>query len=522
VATPQAPLIRALLDPDRYDHPVARVELVETHISWVLLAGEYAYKIKKPVDLGFLDFSTLPKRRHFCEEELRLNRRLAPQIYLGVVPITGTIAVPRIGAAGEPIEYAVKMRRFAQEAQLDRVLGRGELKPQHIDALADELARFHGEIAVAAPGTPFGEPDAVYAPMHENFEQIRPRVDAPLHAPLVRLEQWTQAAHKRLASVLAARKRDGFIRECHGDAHLANMALLDSEVVLFDCLEFNENLRWIDIMSELAFAVMDLDDRGRPDFGWRLLNRYLEQTGDYAGLGLLRFYQVYRALVRAKVAAIRLSQPGLRDEDRARAVDEYQGYMELAERYTQPRATPLLITHGVSGSGKSTVAQMLLESYGAVRVRSDVERKRLAGLHPMARSESGLDSGLYSADLSRQTYARLGELARVVIGSGLPVIVDATFLRRVQRDAMRALATSLEVPFVILDTTAPDDVLRARVRIRRELGHDVSEATAVVLERQLATRELLGAEERAHSVRIETEPVPTAVQVQQLLADHLR
>jgi aminoglycoside phosphotransferase family enzyme/gluconate kinase len=522
VATPQAPLILALLDPERYDHPVARVELVETHISWVLLAGEYAYKIKKPVDLGFLDFSTLPKRRHFCEEELRLNRRLAPQIYLGVVPITGTIAAPRIGAAGEPIEYAVKMRRFAQEAQLDRVLGRGELKPQHIDALADELARFHGEIAVAAPGTPFGEPDAVYAPMHENFEQIRPRVDAALHAPLVRLEQWTQAAHKRLASVLAARKRDRFIRECHGDAHLANMALLDSKVVLFDCLEFNENLRWIDIMSELAFAVMDLDDRGRPDFGWRLLNRYLEQTGDYAGLGLLRFYQVYRALVRAKVAAIRLSQPGLRGEDRARAVGEYQGYMELAERYTQPRATPLLITHGVSGSGKSTVAQMLLESYGAVRVRSDVERKRLAGLHPMARSESELDSGLYSADLSRQTYARLGELARIVIGSGLPVIVDATFLRRVQRDAMRALATSLEVPFVILDTTAPDDVLRARVRVRRELGHDVSEATAVVLERQLATRELLGAEERARSVRIETEPVPTAVQVQKLLADHLR
>lgn len=522
MVTPQAPLIRALLDPRRYDHPVEGVELIETHISWVLLAGEYAYKIKKPVDLGFLDFSTLPKRKHFCEEELRLNRRLAPQIYLAVVAITGTADDPRLGGTGEAIEYAVKMRRFAQEAQLDRLLARGALESAHIDALADELARFHGEIAVAGPGTPFGEPDAVYAPMHENFEQIGPRVDAAARAPLARLAQWTQAARDRLAPVLAARKRDGFIRECHGDAHLANMALIDSQVLLFDCLEFNDNLRWIDVMSELAFAVMDLDDRGRPDFGWRLLNRYLEQTGDYAGLQLLRFYQVYRALVRAKVAAIRCSQPGLSPDERARAVSAYQSYIELAERYTQPRATALMITHGVSGSGKSTVAQMLVETHGAVRVRSDVERKRLAGLPPMARSDSGLDAGLYSADLSRRTYARLGELARTIIGAGLPVIVDATFLKRAQRDAMRTLAASLGVPFVILDTAAPEDVLRARVRVRRDLGHDVSEATAAVLERQLATREPLAAEEQRHSVHIETEPVPAAQQLHELLLVHLR
>jgi predicted kinase len=266
---------------------------------------------------------------------------------------------------------------------------------------------------------------------------------------------------------------------------------------------------------------MDLDDRGRPDFGWRLLNRYLEQTGDYAGLTVLRFYQVYRALVRAKVAAIRLSQAGLPDEECTRALGQYQGYVELAERYTRARATPLMITHGVSGSGKSTVAQLLLESFGAVRVRSDVERKRLAGLQPMARSESGIDAGLYTADLSHRTYTRLGELARVVIEAGLPVIADATYLKRAQRDSMQVLAASLHVPFVILDTTAPQEVLRARVQIRRELGHDVSEATAVVLERQLATREALGAEEQAHSVRIETEPVPTAEQVRRLLADRL-
>jgi hypothetical protein len=266
---------------------------------------------------------------------------------------------------------------------------------------------------------------------------------------------------------------------------------------------------------------MDLDDRGRPDFGWRLLNRYLEQSGDYAGLGVLRFYQVYRALVRAKVAAIRLAQPGLSAAERGRGLSDYESYVALAERYTQPRPTPILITHGVSGSGKSTVAQLLVASYGAVRVRSDVERKRLAGLHPMARSESGLDRGLYTEDLSRRTYVRLTELARTVIDAGLPVIVDATFLKRVQRDAMRAVAAALKVPFVILDTTAPDEVLRARVRIRRELGHDVSEATAAVLERQLTAREPLAADEQGQRVTIETEPVPSAEQVRALLAGRL-
>lgn len=499
------PLIEALLRPECYSHPVESVELVETHISWVLLTGQYAYKIKKPVDLGFLDFSTLDKRQHFCEEELRLNRRLAPQIYLGVVPVAGTAYQPRLGGAGETIEYAVKMRQFAQEMQLDRVLVRGDLRPAHIDSLAEALARFHGSILVAGHGMPFGEPAAVLAPMQENFEQIRPRVDASLHEALSRLERWTQSRYQRLALLLAERKRTGFVRECHGDAHLANMALLGNEVVLFDCLEFNDNLRWIDVISELAFAAMDLDDRGREDLAWRLINRYLEHTGDYAGLRLLRFYQVYRALVRAKVAAIRLGQSDIEAHSRERSAQDLRSYLALAERYTHSGKPALLITHGLSGSGKSFITQELAESLGAIRLRSDVERKRLHGLSAEAHSGSGIASGLYAESATGETYARLAELARIVVQAGLTVIVDATFLKRSQRAIFAALANALGIPFAVLSMRAPERVLRERIAMRDASGRDASEAGVEVLAHQLLNHEPIENEERAFVVEVDTE-----------------
>ena len=511
------PLIEALLDPARYGHPVERIELLETHISWVVLAGPYAYKIKKPLDLGFLDFSTLEKRRLYCEEELRLNRRLAPGLYLVVVPIAGTPESPQLDGAGAAFEYAVKMARFPQEARLDKVLARGELKPGHIDLLARELAEFHARIAVAAPDSPFGAPEAVYAPMRQNFEQIRRRIGgADDLERLERLEAWTARRYGALAEALPGRKREGFIRECHGDAHLANMVLLDEDVVLFDCLEFNENLRWIDVMNELAFAVMDLDDRGRPDLARRLLNAYLEHTGDYEGLRLLRFYQVYRALVRAKVCAIRLGQPDLGPQERDSVQREYRGYAALAERYTRPSTAALIITHGLSGSGKTTLTQTLLEHYESIRVRSDIERKRLHGLTARARSDSGIETGLYAAETSRRTYERLAELARAILAAGLTVMVDAAFLKHAQRGMLRDLAEALRVPFVILTAQAPEEVLRQRVRARP--GSDASEADIAVLEHQLATQEPLGADEFAHSLTIDTRAATAPAELASLLA----
>jgi aminoglycoside phosphotransferase family enzyme/predicted kinase len=506
------PLIRGLLSPAAYPHPVQPIRLVETHISWVLLTGPHAYKVKKPVDLGFLDFSTLDQRQRACEEELRLNRRLAADLYQAVVPITGSLEEPRMGGVGEALEYAVRMRQFDPEQQLDRVLARGELQARTMDRLAARLAAFHADIPAAGAERPFGTPEAVATPMRENFRQIRPRVTDPADLTrLDRLAQWTETHLAALHASLATRKRDGFVRECHGDLHLANMALdrdRDGEVIVFDCIEFNPNLRWIDVMSEMAFLTMDLTERGRPDLAARCLNGYLEHTGDYSGLGVLRLYQVYRAMVRAKIAAIRLSQEDPQGSEAEATRGELRGYLDLARAYTEPAHPFLAVTRGVSGSGKTTLTQPLLERLSGVRIRSDVERKRLFGLAPLERSGSALSAGIYTAEASVRTYARLEELAAGVLRAGLPVFVEATFLRRDSRERMRALAAREGVPFALLDFRADPRTLRDRVAHRQAQASDASEADVAVLENQLASREPLGADESAGLLVVDTEARP--------------
>ncbi len=482
--------------------------MIETHISWVFLAGTYAYKIKKPVNLGFLDFSTLAKRRFYCEEELRLNRRLAASIYLGVIPIHGSPTAPRLNGVGEAIEYAVKMVQFSEEARLDRMLARGELQPMHIDFLAQELAEFHGRISIAGYDKPFGDPNHVYEPVHQNFKQIRPRVDAQDQTQLRRLEIWSEMTFADLKETFADRKQRGFVRECHGDAHLANMVWLDQRVTLFDCLEFNDNLRWIDLLSEVAFLTMDLDDRGRSDLARRVLNAYLENTGDYEGLAVFRFYQVYRALVRAKVASIRLGQSGLSSDEKQKVREEYFGYTRLAERYIQSSQAALVITRGLSGSGKTWLSQQLLETFDIIRIRSDVERKRLHGYAAPEHSGSGIDRGIYTAEAGRRTYTRLAELALAVLRAGYPVIADAAFLKHAQRDQLRAVAELAGVPFVILDIRVPEPVLRARLLHRVQQTREASEAGLAVLDHQLVTQEALTADEQRHALMADTEPSP--------------
>lgn len=478
----------------------APVEMVETHISWVLLSGDFAWKIKKAVDFGFLDFSTLERRRFFCEEELRLNRRLAPSLYLEVVSITGTPIAPILGGDGEAIEYAVKMRRFPATAQFDDMLARGELKAAHLDAVAQKMAAFHRQAEIAAPDSPFGTSDAVRQPAQQNFTQIRRSLDNP--DDLVRLENlraWSEQAFQRLSARFAQRKHEGHIRECHGDMHLGNLAWFEGEAIPFDSLEFNENLRWVDVISEVAFLVMDLHDHGRPELAWRTLNRYLEDSGDYAGLSVLRYYLVYRALVRAKVAALGGTQPVLAGAALARCRE----YLALAESFTRPAAPFLLITHGLSGSGKTTLSGQLATLLGAIRIRSDIERKRLFGLDGMARSGSPLDGGLYSPQGHRLTYQRLADLCKIVIEAGWPVIADAAFLQRAERQAFRVLAQDLDADYAILDLQAPPEVLRQRVAQRERTGNDASEATLAVLEKQLICDEALDERERRHALSID-------------------
>jgi aminoglycoside phosphotransferase family enzyme/predicted kinase len=499
-------IVAGLRNQIAYPHPVDEVDHLETHISHVLLAGEYAYKLKKPLDLGFLDFSTLERRRFCCEEEIRLNGRLAPHIYLGVVPITGTPDSPRVGGEGEAMEYAVKMRRFDQESLLTRL----PVTPELADRIAERVAAFHDAIPAAPADSPFGTPAAVLRPMDENFAQIRARLADPvLLARLESSEVWTHSRHSDLRPLLEGRKRDGHIRECHGDMHRGNIALVDDELVIFDGIEFNPGLRWIDTMSELAFLVMDLEEAGEAVQARRLLNRYLEIRGDYEGLRLLDFYKVYRAMVRAKVTAIRLGQSDLARDEAVRDREEFERYVDLAESYTRPRSPRLYLTYGVSGSGKSRLSVILRDHVSLIHMRSDLERKRLFGLTADARTGSARDAGIYSREAGERTYGRLRELASLILDAGYCPLVDATFLKQSRRSAFIALAQEKGCPCTILVPEAPDSVLRERVMEREAEGRDPSEAGLSVLEAQLAEREPLTEEELRLAVTLDTVNPPS-------------
>jgi aminoglycoside phosphotransferase family enzyme/predicted kinase len=504
-------LIEALQSPAAYRHSVDEIRLLETHISWILLTGSLAYKIKKPVDMGFLDFTTLPRRKFYCEEELRLNRRLAPELYLGVVPITGSEQSPRMDGEGEPIEYAVQMRQFPQEALLSQVLARQELTPAHVDALARLVAEFHGRVAIAPADGPFGTLQSLRQAMEELFDHLELKSE---YQPAVeRLRTWCRKELTARREQFANRRRDGFIRECHGDMHLGNMLLWDDRPVLFDCLEFNEDFRFSDVLSEVAFTTMDLEDRGNAVFSRRFLNAYLEQTGDYAGVCVLRYYLVYRALVRAKVASLRVRQAGLVADERRRVMSEHNSYLELAQRCARPPHPLLIITRGPSGSGKTTLTQPLLEGLGAIRIRSDIERKRLFALKPLDRSQARLGEGIYSAQATQRTFARLADLAGEVLRGGFPVIVDATFLKGQRRAAFRHLAQQCHVPFVILDFQASADVLRQRIVRRAEQAADASEADLTVLASQLQSSEPLNSDELACTIAVDSQQPDVATSV---------
>ena len=506
LADEQRLLVRALLDPACYPHPVAQVTLIETHISYVLLTGAFAYKIKKAVRFGFLDFSTLEKRRRFCAEELRLNRRLAPQLYLAVVSISGTAGEPRIAeesaerrAPIESIEYAVKMVEFPQSSLLDLLLAHGDLSAQQVDALTDTVAAFHAQAASAAPAGEFGAPSLIWRMAIDNFRQLGDDDAARLAA----LKAWSRQEYAHLEAFFAARRRAGFVRECHGDLHLGNIALIDGKPVIFDCIEFNPELRWIDVVSEVAFLCMDLAERGRADFSNRLVNRYFEISGDYAGLRCLPFYLVYRALVRAKVASLRAAQEA--GHDARRQFEIRAQYLAFAERAILPRSRQLLLMHGVSGSGKTWVSQAVLERLGALRLRSDVERKRLCGLPAQAHSASAVAGGLYDEATTRATYQRLAELASEVLAAGFPVLIDAACLQRWQRDIFRDLAMLLDVPWRIISCRADDATLRRRIVAREQSGGDASEADLAVLDHQLLHSDPLSAAEQGAAIVFDSD-----------------
>ena len=516
-AVRQRALVHELCAGIRRRDPAAPVEVLETHISYVLLTGRFAYKIKKAVNLGFLDFRTLARRRHYCAEELRLNRRLAAAIYLARVAIRGTPDTPYIderddidagqassgtGQSGEALEYAVKMVEFAQSSLFDRLLEQGKLPVAQIDALAERIAQFHNGAARTPPDAASGSPGQIWQLAADNFSALvagSDPTDAAHQGRIDRLERWSRAQYDALAPLLAQRRADGYVRECHGDLHLGNIALHDGQPLVFDCIEFDATLRWIDVINEIAFLHMDLDERGRPDLAWRFVDRYLETTGDYAGLACLRFYSVYRALVRAKIAGLRAAQEETNDAARRdRATRAH--YLDHALRTIAARAPAIILMHGLSGSGKTWVSQALLERLGAVRLRSDVERKRLHALPALAHAPAAADAGIYDAASSDATYRRLAALARDLVMADFTVLIDAASLRQWQRDRVLRLADELAVPACIVSCRADDATLRHRLLARAAEGRDASDAGLAVLDAQLRQNDALTPTELSRTI----------------------
>lgn len=479
-----------------------KVRLVPTHISWVLLTDTLAYKIKKPVHLAFVDFGTLARRKHFCEEELRLNRRLAAALYLAVVPLHGSASAPTLEGDGEAIEYAVCMKRFPPGALACEQLRAGTFESAWVDGLAQRLAAFHHSDVSAVPTQPLPtieavDPSSLPAAITAVLDQLQATGNA---ARITALRDWFIAESRAIgAARWRARANERALRECHGDLHLGNIVLIDGELMPFDCIEFDATLRQIDVMSEVAFLTMDFAAHGRSDLASRFLDAYLQHSGDLSGVRVLRFHEVYRALVRALVGSLMNQAP---PDDGVCHID----YLAVAEAlaFDSRRPPRLLITHGLSGSGKSTVAQALARRAEAIRLRSDVERKRLFGLAALASSrDAGID--IYSPEATRQTFDRLQDGARELLQAGRAVIVDAAFLKQSERQAFHDLAVAQNASFTILDCRATTETLRQRVLTRAQAGNDASEATVEVLERQLSFAEALTEDERHHAIDVFTD-----------------
>ncbi len=481
-AVGESHIIKAMMNSSCYPHQTDKIELIETHISYVFLTGSFVYKIKKSIKFDFVDYSSLASRKYYCEEELRINQRYAPHYYLDIVAITkNDHGVIEIAGEGEIIEYAVKMKQFPQDSVLSETFSCYASQIDLFDQLGQVVANFHhSQLKTAQNDSEYGSSLIVWQAMEDNFNTI---ASLDIDAPIKDIKTWSEQQINTLTGMFEQRKREGFIRECHGDLHLGNIAVIDGKPVLFDGIEFNSQLRYIDTISEIAFIIADLEYRFAYEAATIFLNSYLDITGDYFGLSLLNFYKVYRSMVRAKIALIRCQQ-----EQGPHYKREYQRYCQLAKSYITQQPNELFITHGISGSGKTTLAKKAAKRYCAVHIRSDVIRKKLFGLNVMDKSHSSLNENIYSASATEQTYDHLARISDVLLQAGFNVIVDASFLQQDARSQFYSLAKEHGVDFSILDCPVSKELAIQRINARVD---DPSEATSEIVEYQIEHQDLL-------------------------------
>ena len=470
------PLIQALLRPSAYPHPVDRVELIQTHVSFVLLAGDYVYKVKKAVNFGFLDFSTLAKRRYYCRQEVILNSRLCPNTYLGVVPIRQNGSRIAIDGSGRIVEYAVHMRRLPADRMMDRLLAEGAVTTEMLERIAERLVEFHRVAETSPHIAEYGDRAIRYA-WKESFRQWAPYVGQTLTAQQDRiLRAFGQAFFARHRDLLRDRVDGLRVRDCHGDLR-SDAVCFTNGLCIFDCIEFNRRFRYTDVAGDVGFLAMDLDYRGHPDLAQAFVDRYVEASGDDGLSGVIDFYKCYRAAVRGKVEGFRLSQPEVPPSERRAALRAARRYFQLACRYAASLPPPLLvITCGLTATGKSTLARRLGEAAGFEVVSSDVVRKALAGLQPSERRFEPFRRGIYAPDVTDRTYEALLEETRRVLDEGRSVVVDASFVRREHRLRAQRLAREVGAQFACLEFQASDAAVRRRLARRLREGGDPSDA----------------------------------------------
>lgn len=500
-----ARLIDLLSDRYSYSHPCNGVRVLQTHISVVFLAGNFAYKIKKPRNLGFLDFTSLEKRKHFCLEEVRLNKRFAGDVYLGALPIAARNNGLRIGGEGEPIEWCVQMKRLPDEATFGQMLRQGQIGEREIKTLAMRVASFHRAARVVDCG---GEPETIERNALENFSQSRSHIGTTVSEGVFdRTRSLTEKALEDLKAVFTNRSKEKFIRDNHGDLHLDHVYFFPEkpppdDLVVIDCIEFNERFRFSDVAADAAFLYMDLKSCGRSDLAKTFADAYINASGDEEGRSLLPFYSAYRAAVRGKVEGFEVFESEVPSDVRKAALGRARRHWLLALRELEsPDRWPfLLCVGGLPGVGKSTLAVELSQVLGGRILSSDKIRKELAGFSPLQPAASPVNQGIYANEWTEKTYAQCLQRAEAGLFEGDRIIVDATFKEEKQRRAFWSAAHGLGVPFVFILCRADPEVIFNRLRNRRG---DSSDADWRIHEHVKASWAPLGSEISRRSLEIE-------------------